>query len=388
MPTEKTQSEWDVIGKQVGTFVRNWHQHATSITRSGGWDEIAKSIATNFNEDEESRNINNTFTAQIQQTISNENSRKNAVASLFQSYARVVLKDFLESKNTRLLTNRFDEFGDNEQTGLLKDLQVAMRNNVSTQQYFLQHTVSYGIPTSFASNVHSGTTTAIITNLSVTQMTRTQRLTLTCTDETIGGETFELSGDITGAERTAVQIDTSYFGYRSGINLEIERQQEEFNDSSNQLGWLETDRNEDGSNTDTTSNKDAMRLHFIIWNNHAGSNEIRVYSASSDIMHTNLATNIVMIGTGTNTEDPISLVASNGSGLNATIDVPAGAAFIAATNIYYDLLRFRLDDAYTINTTRSVEGRFQKFFTDALGIPMNAGTNSQVTLPETFAGVS
>ena len=93
-----------------------------------------------------------------------------------------------------------------------------------------------------------------------------------------------------------------------------------------------------------------------------------------------------MIGTKGTGGGTMTLAETNSSGLSGSLTVDAGGAFTADLDIYWDLLRFRLNDAFFIDTTREEQGRFQRFATDVLGIPFNAGTNDQVTLPEELAG--
>jgi hypothetical protein len=388
---QKTQGQWDVLFQQIGTYVRIFNTHTTNITRANsGFDVLSTVSGSNFNSDDDARNRLTELQTFLRTDINNSNSRRSALRNAFINFIRFNIKEFLDSKFTTALLNSYDDFGFNTQTGILKDLQVAMRNNTATSQTVLQNTVSYSIPTSDPSNVITGTTTAMITNITINQITKTQVVTLTCDDETPGQERFSITGYLSSGESVTAQIGTSNHAYRAGLTFKIVRPITRSNDATGsgplgvgQLANLVTNRGESSRNTDTL-NANFIRLHTIIWNNHSGSNEVRMYKASNNIMHTNLATNLVMIGTKTVGTGTFTLKTTNNSGIKGTLFIPTNSSFSADTNIVFDLQRFRKNDKFFVTTTRSVEGLYQAFFVDQLGIALPS-SGSQ-TIAETFAG--
>lgn len=340
-----------------------------------------------FNENNKAKNAFSALQAQSGDTISDIQAARNSLISRLTEFFDLRVREKVEIPSSVLVSNEVIEDGDGNmsliQTGMLADLDNAMKNN-AVPQTIAEITHSEPAIVNGANNTGVGT----FTSKALFEWARSGAVSFVCTDETIGSEEFQVTfvDDEDQSQFTSPRVLTvgrTFVDEFIGMSFKLERTIAETGDGSAQIDASTiVVTGEDEDNTD-----DGV-IHISITALGGGAAKIECFSKSTRPNSALVAEGSVPAGSGTFT---VTCTARNNSGLTVSFLFDRDVA-VTDVDIEFDLQVFKAAapakaaDRFDTKIIRTATGLIQDFISD-FKIALNSDTAGAETIPDGYAKV-
>jgi len=286
------------------------------------------------------------------------------------SFIRTRMKEFLETTQSAVIDVSEDVDEDNNvtvtRTGILAELVDAMLDDSVDQPYTVPNTQAVTATVADIENVGVG----VLTKTFNETYSYNGRVTLVCTDETIGSEKFSVTLIEDGTNRVieaanSLIVKASFVSSDLGLSASLARTIAESNDGGNQLSAYVI-------NGETDSNTDNGVLYLDLYDT-AGTRTVDVYS---DAARTELVATGSLLGDGT-----ITLNEANVSGLTGSVAVVYASD---DGDIEIDLQVFKIGDEFRFSMTNDEAGVIATLVGRAWKISLPTGVAGVNRIPDGF----